>query len=56
MKVRRQSVQTRSETGTWRPVDRHREEECQSPTVCRGTEGRDCPSQPRIRACSRSFM
>ena len=36
--------------------DRHQEEGCQSPAVCRRAERRDCPSQPRIRACSRSFM
>jgi hypothetical protein len=51
MKVRRESVQTRSETGTQsREALRH------TRAVCRRAERRDCPSQLRIRACSRSFM
>ena len=51
MKVRRASVQTRSETGTRRyEALRH------TRAVCRRAERRDCPPQPRIRACSRSFM
>ena len=51
MKVRRESVQTRSETGTWR-----REALRHTRAECRRAERRDCPSQPRIRAYSRSFM
>jgi hypothetical protein len=51
MKVRRESVQTRSETGT-----RKREALRHTRAVCRRAERRDCPSQPRIHACSRSFM
>ena len=51
MKVRCESVQTRSETGT-----RSREVRRHTRAVCRRAERRDCPSQPRIRACSRSFM
>jgi hypothetical protein len=35
---------------------RHQEEGCQPPPVCRRAERRDCPSQPRIHACSRSFV
>jgi len=51
MKVRRESVQTRSETGT-----RRREDLRHTRAVCRRAERQDCPSQPRIRACSRSVM
>ena len=51
MKVRRESVWTRSETGT-----RSREALRHTRAVCRRAERRDCPSQPRIHACSRSFM
>jgi hypothetical protein len=51
MKVRRESVQTRSETST-----RRREALKHARAVCRGAERRNSPSQPRIRACSRSFM
>jgi len=51
MKVRRESAQTRSETGT-----RRHEALRHTLAVCRRAEGRDCPSQPRIRGCSRSFM
>jgi len=51
MKVRRERVQTRRETGT-----RRREALKHTRAVCRRAERRDCPSQPRIRACSRSFM
>jgi hypothetical protein len=51
MKVRCESVQTRSETGT-----RSREALRHTRAVCRRAERRDCPSQPRIHACSRSFM
>jgi len=51
MKVRRESAQTRSETGT-----RRRKALRHTRAVCRRAERRDCPSQPRIRACSRSFM
>ena len=36
--------------------DRRQKEGRQSPTVCRRAERRDCPSQPRIRACSRNVM
>ena len=51
MKIRRESVQTQSETGTrWREALRH------TRAVCRRAERRDCLSQPRIRACSRNFM
>jgi len=47
MTIRRESVQTRSETGTRRcETLRH------TRAVRRGAERRDCPSQPRIRACS----
>jgi hypothetical protein len=51
MKVRRESVQTRSETGT-----RRREALRHTRAVCRRAERRDCQSQLRIRACSRSVM
>src|SRR5207247_8002742 len=51
MNVRRESVQTRSETGTKR-----REALRHTRAVCRRAKRRDCPSQPRIRAYSRSFM
>ena len=51
MKVRCESVRTRSETGT-----RSREVRRHTRAVCRRAERRDCQSQPRIRACSRSFM
>jgi hypothetical protein len=51
MKVRGESVQTRSETGT-----RRREALRHTRAVCRRAERRDCPSQPCIHACSRSFM
>jgi len=51
MKVRRESVQMRSETGT-----RRREALRHTRAVCPRAERRDCLSQPRIRACSRSFM
>jgi len=51
MKVRGESVQTRRETDTWR-----REALRHTRAVCRRAERRDCPSQPRIRACSRNFM
>ena len=51
MKVRRESVQTRNETST-----RRREALKHTRAVCRRAERRDSPSQPRIRACSRSFM
>jgi hypothetical protein len=51
MKVRRESVQTRSETGT-----RRREVLRHTRAVCRRAERRDCPSQPRIHACSRNSM
>jgi len=51
MKVRCESVQTRSVTGT-----RRHEALRHTRAVCRRTERRDCPSQPRIRAWSRSFM
>ena len=49
--VRRESVQTRCETGT-----RRREALRHTRAVCRRAERRDCPSQPRIHACNRSFM
>ena len=48
MKIRRESVQTLSETGTWR-----REALRHARAVCRRAERRACPSQPRIRACSK---
>ena len=51
MKVRRESAQTRGETDT-----RRREALRHTHVVCRRAEWRDCPSQPRIRACSRSLM
>jgi len=51
MKVRRESVWTRSETST-----RTHEALRHTRAVCRRAERRDCPSQPRIHACSRSFM
>ena len=51
MKVRRESVQTQSETGT-----RSREGLRHTRAVCRRAEWRDCPLEPRIRACSRRFM
>src|SRR5713101_3643298 len=51
MKVRRESVQTRSETDT-----RRREALRHTRAVCRRAERQDCPSQLRIQACSRSFM
>ena len=51
MKIRRESVQTRSEIGS-----RRREALRHTRAVCRRAERRDCPSQPRIRACSRSSM
>jgi len=51
MKVRRESVQMRSEMGT-----RKREALRHTRAVCLRASRRDCPSQPRIRACSRSFM
>jgi len=51
MKVRRESVQTCGETGT-----RSREALRHTRAVCRRAERRDCSAQPRIYACSRSFM
>src|SRR5262245_3578713 len=51
MKVRRESLQTRSETGT-----RRREALRHTHAVCRRTERRDCSSQPCLRVCSRKFM
>ena len=51
VKVRRESVQTQSETGT-----RRRETLRHTRAVYRRAERRDCPSQPHIRTCSRSLM
>ena len=51
MTVRSESVRTHGKTGT-----RKREALRHTRAVCRRAERRDCPSQSRIRACSRNVM
>ncbi len=43
-------------SGTGETGARRREALRHIRAVCRRAERRDCPSQPRIRACSRSIM
>ena len=51
MKVHRENVQTRNETGT-----RSCEVLRRTRAICRRAERRDCLLQPRIRACNRNFV